>query len=200
MAEDVRELLEIESFAEAHLLGHSMGGKAAMEFALRYLERASSLAVEDIAPKTYPAHHRPIIEGMLSIPAESLTSLAQAEQHLAGFVPEISVRQFLLKNLRRDSFGRFRWRLGLPELLQNLETIASGLKPGRRYEGPALFIAGGRSDYMTAADMTIVRELFPAAQLEVIPDAAHWVHSDARSGFIHLLNAFYDQNKSQPAQ
>ena len=198
MAEDIRELLEIESFAEAHLLGHSMGGKAAMEFALSYPERASSLAVEDIAPKTYPAHHRAIIEGMLSLPVESLSSLAQAEHHLAGFVLEITVRQFLLKNLRRDSLGRFRWRLGLRELLQNLETIAGGLKPGRQYDGPALFVAGGRSDYITAADMPAVRELFPAAHLEVIPEAAHWVHSDAGSCFMHLLNAFYSQ-KQKPS-
>lgn len=194
MVADLDRLMTELALPEAWLLGHSMGGKAAMGFALTYPEKTAGLIVVDIAPVTYTVHHLALIEAMQSLPLEELAGRADAATILeeAG-VEEPGIRQFLLQNLmRRD--GGYAWRLNLEALRRHLDDLASfpARWPHAAYLGPARFLAGARSDYIQPRYYPAIFRLFPAASVQTIDDAGHWVHADQPEAFTEAVRDFME--------
>ncbi|HRT06976.1 MAG TPA: alpha/beta fold hydrolase [Candidatus Paceibacterota bacterium] len=191
MAEDLFELVQAERLSAVRLVGHSMGGKTAMEFALRFPQRVAALVVADIAPKAYPPHHQQILEGLLALDLSRHQTRREVEMALEPWVPEPGVRQFLLKSVTRHSSGHaFAWRMGLQEIAANYERLREAVAGGRTYPGPTLFIRGERSAYLSESDLEPARQLFPAARMEVVPGAGHWLHAEAPEVFYRLVAAF----------
>jgi esterase len=190
MAEDLREFMETHGLARAHFLGHSMGGKTAMEFALGHRELVEKLIIVDIAPKAYPPWHVPIFEALLSLDLSAFRERREIVDALAPAIPELATRQFLLKNLTRDKSCAFQWKLNLPAIYRNYDWLNQGIENGRSFAGPVLFIKGGRSEYIVEQDGELIRRLFPRAEIIAIPESGHWVHADAREAFLKAVLDF----------
>lgn len=180
MAEDLLEFVEDHSLKQPAIIGHSMGGKAAMKFALQHPDKLGKLVVVDISPRAYPVHHDEIIAGLKSIDLENLQNRQQADEQLARYVPEADVRLFLLKNLYRTESGGFGWRVNLKAVDENIERIGGAIESDTPFTNPALFIRGGKSRYIRPEDQyEYIEHLFPNVEIETIPDAGHWVHAEA---------------------
>lgn len=190
MAEDLAEVVEA-SGAPADVLGHSMGGKAAMMLALERPELVRRLVVADIAPVGYDHTQAPLIEAMRAVPLDKVQSRRDAEAVLKPLIPEDAVRAFLLQSLEILPGGGGRWRLNLDALAANMDSIIGFPDvEGRRFDGPALFVRGGASDYVRPEHEPRIRALFPAAEIRTIEGAGHWVHADRPREFIALVDRF----------
>jgi esterase len=193
MAQDVQSFIERQSIREICVLGHSMGGKVAMQLALLYPESVSKLIVADIAPHSYPPRHRKILEGMVSLDLGHFQSRKEIEAALAPAVPNLATRQFLLKNAVRDSSGPFHWRIGLQEIIRNYPRLTQAITSGRSFDKQALFIRGQSSDYLLEDDMVSIRTLFPRARLTTIPGAGHLVHTENLAAFLNAIQDFLQE-------
>ncbi len=192
MADDLREFLEKNWLFRAALVGHSMGGKAVMQFALSHPEMVERLAVIDMAPRKAPGGgHDDIFEALFSIDLASLSSRSEAEAILAAQVPELGVRQFLMKNLTRNAEGGFEWKMNLPVLFRDYPDILAAVE-GEPFAGPTLFVRGGNSNYIADKDWPGILKLFPAARLETVAGAGHWVHADKPTELLGLLRPFLE--------
>lgn len=189
LAEDLHRFLEEQWIYRTHILGHSMGGKTAMQFALDFPDMVDRLVVVDMAPKRYEGGHQEIFAAMLGLDLETINSRQEAEALLANHIPDPGVRLFLLKNLTRGENGGFRWKINLPVLHRAYADILSPVT-GTPFEGPALFVAGERSDYIKPADRPAIESLFPGAQMATVAGAGHWVHADAPDALLELVRAF----------
>lgn len=189
MAGDVLDTLAALGAERAALVGHSMGGKAAMTAALLRPGAVERLVVADIAPVRYPPAFRPYAEAMRAIPLAPGLTRAQADAALAEAVPDKGVRAFLLQNLR---FGeRPSWRIGLEHIAAALPGIEHwDAPPGAAYPGPALFLSGARSDYVRTEHRPAIRALFPHARFVALRDAGHWLHADQPEAFASVVGAF----------
>jgi esterase len=189
MAADVLETLDRLSALPATLLGHSMGGKVAMQTALMDPDATARLIVADIAPVSYPPHHRAIAEAMASLPMSRGMPRAQADAALAEAVPDAGVRAFLLQNLQLGA--KPAWRIGLAEIIASLPVIEAWDPPtDTRYTGPTLFIAGATSDYIRPEHRPGIRTLFPRARFVTLKNTGHWLHAENPSGFVGVVEAF----------
>jgi pimeloyl-ACP methyl ester carboxylesterase len=186
LTEDLAEFIREHSLIQPIVLGHSMGGKAAMNFAVRYPEQLSNLIVVDIVPKPYPVHHDAILEGLKSVPLETLSSRTEADTLLSTFVPEVDVRQFLLKNLARKATGGFEWKINLEAIDRNIEAMGADLIYSGKYDGPSLFIKGKKSHYYAKGDEERIRMIFPAAAFATL-DTGHWVQAEKPEEFANLV-------------
>lgn len=192
LVRDVETLLDELGWEQVGLVGHSLGGKVAMWLALTRPERVSTLVVADIAPVAYPDRFTRLLQALRKLPAARLQSRAQADAHLAETIPDPALRQFLLKNLAAAETG-YRWRVDLDALAANLPAFMSfpvteGLAA---YDGPALFLAGGRSDYVRPEHHGTIARLFPEARVRIFPDAGHWPHVDRPEDFVQALLGFF---------
>jgi len=158
-------------------MGHSLGGKVAMQVALTYPERISCLIAGDIAPVEYPHHHDGIFEGMRAVSQQAVSSRKEADRILADFVEMPEVRLFLLTNLVRDQDKSFIWRINVKGLESGYEDISN--KPnGMPYQGPSLFIRGGLSDYVKEEYFPAIYKLFPKAEIVTLAGTGHWLHAE----------------------
>ncbi|MCH8499345.1 MAG: alpha/beta fold hydrolase [Marinobacter sp.] len=190
MAADVVAYLDARGLDQVALLGHSMGGKTAMEVALAHPARVRHLIVADIAPVTYHPRHDAILEGLSAIDPAQLGSRQEAEARLASYVESAGIRQFLLKNLVRGEDSQFRWRLNLPAIQACYSQLAAGPTAEGPFEGPALFIKGADSKYIQEKHQAEVRRLFPNASLRIIPDTGHFLHAEKPEVFTALCRRF----------
>jgi pimeloyl-ACP methyl ester carboxylesterase len=214
---DMAEMLaaELEDLGEpVTLVGHSMGGKVAMQLALRRPELLRALVVVDIAPAEYPVSggrtddpdeeaspFAAYIEAMRALHLESLTTRGEADQALAAAVPSRMVRSFLLQSLVREGLGTdggWRWRLNLELLERDLQELRGFPEPppGATYDGPVLWIAGAKSSYVLPEDRPAMDALFPATRLVRVKDAGHWVHSEQPEIFLSALRVFLERVES----
>ncbi len=193
MVEDLLAYMDRQSLQAATLLGHSMGGKVAMLLALEAPERVADLIVVDIAPVAAGGDHVPFIRAMLSIELDGLSRREQASEMLSDTVPDAGLRQFLLQNLERDS-GGFRWRLNLPALAQSMPALHDfPFREGKeRFPGPALFVRGEKSDYVTENRFVAIRTHFPAAEIKTVPGAGHWVHAEKPKEFAETVKPYLE--------
>jgi pimeloyl-ACP methyl ester carboxylesterase len=178
MAEDLKAFMERHFIMRSHLLGHSMGGKTVMQFALSQPDMVDKLIVVDMAPKAYPGGHQEIFEALFALKLEGEKSRIAVDKQLAERIPQHSIRQFLLKNLARDKEKGFRLRMNLPVIYQDYEKILAPLQGDDIFDGDALFIRGADSPYVQDEDLSLIRTLFPRAKLETIAGAGHWVHAE----------------------
>lgn len=193
MAADVIALLDRLELGTARLLGHSMGGKVAMELALHHAERVSALLVADIAPIAYSltrGDHENVFAGLLAVEPEQLKSRSEADAVLAEHIDEPGVRQFLLGNLTPLEQGGYRWRFNLEVLNADYRNLREAVQ-GEPYEGPALFVKGAESNYIQDVDWPEIRRLFPAAKLRIIADTGHWLHAERPQIFSRICEDFF---------
>ena len=190
MAEDLKRYCQENGLEKIVLLGHSMGGKTAMEVATKYPTMVSKLIVVDIAPKYYPPHHQDILKALSSLNFAEIETRGQAEEVLSQYIKERGVRLFLMKNLYRKSKSEFGLRINLPILKEKVENVGVGLADGAVYNGDTLFIAGGNSNYIEAMDEPLIKNHFPNAQIKTIEDAGHWVHAENPDDFFATCMAF----------
>ena len=199
MAEDLRELLDAQGIAQARIVGHSMGGKVAMAFALRHPGRTEALAVLDIAPARYHDHFSALVCAALRLDLGAVRSRQDADRQLERFVPSARLRAMLLQNLAwRD--GRLAWRihwlgiggslpqlLGFPAALQRVPSAAD-----------ALFVRGEASDYVLPRHEDAIHALFPRARIEDLADAGHWLHADQPAALVQLLAEWLERPAAAP--
>jgi esterase len=190
MVEDVREFMAAQGLNSAHLLGHSMGGKVAMHFALKNPALVKKLVVIDMAPRAYPPSHETIFKALLALDLDSFRERAEIDKALVLSIPDNATRQFLLKNIKRNDAGAFEWKMNLPAIYKNYADVTGAIESARTFDRPTLFIRGGRSDYIKEGDEVLIRQLFPQAQIKTIPEAGHWVHADASIQLKQMVSDF----------
>lgn len=189
MAADVLETLDAAGLGAVAVIGHSMGGKVAMQLALAAPDRVERLVVADIAPVAYPLHFQAMADAMLALPLTPGLTRAEANAALEATATDPAVRGFLLQNLRFGSPPR--WRIGLAEIAAGLPSIATWAATGT-YEGPVFVLRGEQSDYVLPEHRPLFRALFPAARFATLRGAGHWLHADAPDAFLETVQAFLD--------
>ena len=189
MADDLKEFMDGEKLEKVFLMGHSMGGKTAMNFALKFPEKVEKLIVADIAPRYYPVHHQTILEGLNAIDLKGIQSRKEADDELAKYIPEIGIRQFLLKSLGRDSEG-FVWKINLPVITGKINNVGQALPEGESFDGPTLFLAGANSDYVQQSDLDDINTFFPNNEVEFIANAGHWLHAEQPGAVVEEVRKF----------
>ena len=194
LANDLRDFINDNSIQNPIVLGHSMGGKTAMNFAIANPNLLDRLIIVDIAPKPYPIHHDSIVEGLKAIPIETLKTRNEADEILSQYVPEPDVRQFLLKNLSRKPEGGFTWKINLPVIDKNLELISADIQFPGSYSGQSLFIRGASSRYVKDEDRARIKDLFPNSTL-ITMDTGHWVQAEKPQEFVEVVRNFLANTK-----
>ena len=191
MSEDLLCFLDYHEISNANICGHSLGGKVAMRFSCDHSSRVEKLIIADIAPRVYPAeHHIPTLDALLGLELSSVHSRKDADDRLSELIPNWAFRQFLLTNLVQEE-SRFMWKSNLGFLRQSIEGISSNpLQTGDKFKQPTLFIHGGKSGYLRTEHIPEIRNYFPSALFEVLPNAGHDVHVEDRLGFITAFRGF----------
>lgn len=192
MAADLKEFIEEHHLGKPVIMGHSMGGKVVMSFAASNPDSFEKMIVVDIAPKYYPPHHQKILEGLSAVKIDTIESRKEAEEQLSAYIDDAGVRQFLLKNLKRDDNGQFAWKLNLPVVKEKMENIGMALDIDTEIKKPALFIRGDQSKYVLDEDKEHIRKLFPLAQIITIKDAGHWIHAEQPEALYETVTRFLD--------
>ncbi len=181
MADDLENFLDQQNIPVAHVLGHSMGGKIAMWFALNHPQRINQLIIADISPVSYQHNFDQTIQALKQLPLEQLANRKQADMHLSSEIPELAYRQFLLQNLQLIE-GKFSWRINVEFFYKNANNIVGfpllgSISP---YENAASFIMAGNSNYL---NRPTVYAHFPQAEISVLDGASHWLHVDKADVF-----------------
>ena len=190
MAQDLADFIKQHKIENPHIMGHSMGGKTAMHFAVTHPDLFDKLIVVDIAPKAYPVHHDQILEGLKSIDLDAVKTRSDADKQLSEYVPELGVRQFLLKNLNRDAKKQYSWKINLDVLDKNIEQISEGLEKRLATEKPVLFVGGKNSYYIKEGDYITINNFFPNAKIEMVEGAGHWIHAEKPEEFLSIIEDF----------
>jgi len=192
MVEDVLAVADHLQLDTFDLMGHSMGGKAAIWLALQSPERLNQLIVVDMAPVNYPPRHQAILKAMLDMPLAQFKSRRDADQALAATVSEPFERAFLLKNLTWDEQRQLKWQCNLPEIAKHYLNITAFTDTEQRYHKPALFIGGGQSDYLNDERWAAAQHYFPQAQRVMIAQAGHLPHAQTPDIFIEHVRTALD--------
>lgn len=192
MVDDLCEFFEQHSIKKAHLLGHSMGGKVAMKFAMQHPVKVEKLVVADVAPVQYEDRHSHIFKALLAINLSETKTREAVEMQLRSHLAheDESTIQFLMKGLYRNGENNFAWRFNVVALCDAYQMIADGVG-GEPFSGKTLFIKGQQSNYINAENYSEIQQFFPNNTLEEIAGAGHWVHADAPKEFsekvLHFL-------------
>lgn len=191
MAEDIKEYMSYHHIDKANLIGHSLGGKVVMQFALDNPEQVESLIVADMAPKTYPPHHQGIIKGLTSVNFAQINERKEVDEALKIYIPQLAVRQFLLKNVyRAKDSNRYAFRFNLEALSRDYNTLISNDLPKKIFNGKVLFLGGEKSQYILDEDLPVIKSYFPHAQIDTIKNAGHWLHAENPTEFLAKCLSF----------
>jgi len=201
MVDDLKEFLSDHNIEKAILLGHSMGGKTVMSYAVRYPETVSNLIVVDISPKKYilsgqiseTTNHYKILDTLGKTNVAEFSSREAIQNNLIKELNDQRLVSFLMKNIRRNNEKQFYWALNIDALQQNILSVVDGLEDvftSQVYGFPTLFIRGLKSNYITDDDISFIRKLFPYADIVDVPDAGHWVHAEQHDVFVHAVKTF----------
>lgn len=188
MADDLLELCNTLGLDRIHLLGHSLGGKMAMQFATQYPDKLEKLIVVDMAIRKYPDAYTHIIDAMMAVDLSAMQSRSDVDKALTSKIPHTMVRQFLLMNLV-ESENKLAWRINLAALRANYPNLIQAVCEHTRYEKPSLFIRGERSDYVRDADIAHIQNHFTNAKFSTLA-ANHWVHAEQPQAFIEVVADF----------
>lgn len=183
MVEDLKRYCDSHQLKNIILMGHSMGGKTAMLFAVKYPEMVSKLIVADIAPRFYPVHHEAILEGLSSLDFSTIKSRSGADQQLSHYVSDVGTRQFLLKNLYWREKGQLALRMNLDALKKNVSEVGEALPSYLKFDKNTLFLRGDRSEYIALNDEDIILRHFPKAKIVTIKNSGHWLHAENPNDF-----------------
>ena len=189
MAEDLNQFIIEHEICSAHLIGHSMGGKTVMNFAVKHPEKVSKMIVADIGPKFYPVHHTEIIKALYSIDLSSVKARKEADEQLGKSITNFGIRQFLLKNLQRTEEG-FRWKMNLDVIARNIEEVGKSSNQNDRFDHPTLFLRGDKSDYIKDDDFNLIHSIFSNSKVETVSNAGHWLHAENPAEFYEKVTNF----------
>lgn len=190
MAQDVFEYCQAHKLSSIHIIGHSMGGKVAMTLATTHPELISKLIVADIGPKFYPQHHQLILAGLNAVDFSKKPSRSEAEAILEKFIPDFGTRQFLLKNLYWKEPGQLAFRFNLAAFNENVDQVGQALPDHAQFFKPTLFIRGGNSNYILDPDFDAIKQHFPLATIQTIPETGHWLHAENPTLFYNMVVSF----------
>lgn len=192
MAADLETYIQQHNLDQPVVLGHSMGGKTVMNFAVRNPGMIAAAIIVDIAPKAYPVHHQGFIDAMRSVNFKEATSRKAVEAVLAEQIDSPGIIAFFMKSLYWKTREELAWRFNLDALEANLNMVGEPLEHGY-YDRPTLFVAGGASGYILKEDHDKIYDHFPEAEIKTIEKAGHWVHAEAREEFGAMIQEFLDQ-------
>ncbi len=190
MADDLLEYMDTHKLEKARIIGHSMGGKVAMLFAVYNPERITKLLIADIAPKAYKPHHQNILSALSELDLERIDNRSDAQDAFA--IKDEGTRQFLLKSLYWKEKGKLAWRFNLPIIAKEIENVGEALPNQAVFYGATLFARGGKSNYIEDEDMELILRHFPEASLKTIEGAGHWLHAEKPKEFFEIANAFLE--------
>ena len=192
LVEDLHELITDLGLHKVNLIGHSLGGKTAMQFALTYPDLPDKLVIVDIATRKYAPNpeHKMLIDAMSEVDLSAARSRTDVERQLEGKVRSVKLRQFLLKNLFWKDKETLAWRLDLPVLNGSLPRVLEEIPPGKAFLKPVLLVRGGLSDYATDEDLIGMLKQFPRTSVKTLANAGHWVHADAPGEFYREVHEF----------
>ena len=195
LAADLAEFSQSLGLGTCPWIGHSLGGKAVMELGLTHPELVKGLADLDMAPREGSTRYTGFIHSLRTLDLTKITGRSDAQARLAPLIPDLPTLQFLLKSLVPDTqnTGQWRWRLNLASLEDQYPEIWKGIHPGRSFQGPALFLYGGASDYVSPGDEGDIRRLFPNAKMQAISGAGHWLHAEKPIEVVAALNQWLQQ-------
>ena len=189
MADDLHELILDQGIENPVLLGHSMGGKAALQFNEKYKNLLKKLIVADIGIKSYPMHHDIILKGLKNVNLESISSRKEAAESLSEFVKEFGVQQFLLKNLYWIEKKKLAWRMNLDVIAQNIQEVLTEIKTENNLT-KTLFIRGELSNYILEEDISEIRKALPNSIVSTIKNVGHWLHAENPIEFYKIVTTF----------
>ena len=191
MSEALLALLDTLRLRRVHLLGHSLGGKLAMQFALRHPTRVDRLIVADMAPVAYPARHDQVFAALQAVVAQGCRTRHEADTVMTPQLEDARVRQFLLKSFQTG----VGWRFQLPALIANYPALMDWPSLDGQFLGPVLFLKGGLSDYLLPEHQAVIGRYFPQAKARIIPDAGHWLHAEKPLLFNRLVVDFLSTSR-----
>jgi esterase len=211
LSDDLYEFMLQHHLNNAYIIGHSMGGKTALAFGLKFADMIRKMVVVDISPLGYSntadsrevLTHKRIITALQSFDPAVISRRKEADQLLQRFITPVSIRQFLLKNLKRSPEGKFYWSLNMHALAENMSDIFSGIihednsDPQSIRRFPLLFIKGEYSGYIRKRDEEAIRQYFPWAEIITIPGAGHWVHAEQPAIFIKTIRNFLNKDQQK---
>jgi len=189
MAQDILELIDQLGYQQVDLLGHSMGGKAAMWLALNHAERINHLIVADISPVQYPNRFEDMLLSLGRLDLQHIESRQDADEALSGDIEEKSLRDYLLQNLIRTD-GKWQWRMNLVALTQHMHLITGFPDSSDEYAKPALFLKGEHSAYLADKYLDDLYRFFPLAEIHEIADAGHWLYAEQPNRFMDAIRSF----------
>ncbi len=190
LAHDISHYMEFHNLQKVNLLGHSLGGKAVMQFAIKYPPKVEKLIVVDISPKAYSPHHQGIIKALESVDFNTVTSRQEVEDVLKQYIPETSVIQFLAKNLYWTDDKKLNWRFNLKTLAEKYNDFVSNAIKFGVFTGETLFIAGANSNYILPQDEFQIKQQFPHSKIVKISNAGHWVQAENPTDFNEVVKEF----------
>lgn len=194
MAQALIRWLDAQTMAQVHLVGHSLGGKVAMQVALAQPERVASLVVADIAPVNYQPSHQTVFAALNAVAQAKCESREAAAEVMAQHLKETDVIQFLLTSLRRSQEGVMTWRLDREGLQTAYPDLLAAPVGGHRYDGPTLFIKGGDSNYIQQEHWPDIQSLFSQAEIKVMADCGHWLHAQKPQLFNSTVERFLESH------
>lgn len=193
LAKDIKNLCKILQINKFHLLGHSMGGKIAMEFASQYPDLLSSLIIVDVAPYAYPPHHNDVFEMLRNVDLKQYKTRQEIESEVRKHLKDEGVIQFVMKSIRRNEEELlFEWKFNSTVLDRDYLYLIQFI-PAKGYEGKTLFIGGVQSKYITKETSVHIFDLYPRAELEFVSNAGHWVHADNPEEFYNKVSLFLNE-------
>lgn len=190
LAHDIAHYMDFHHLEKANLLGHSLGGKAVMQFAIKYPIKVEKLIVVDISPKAYPPHHQGILKALESVDFEKVNTRQEVEEVLHQYIPEKSVIQFLAKNLYWKEDKKLDWRFNLKTLSEKYSQFVSNAIKFGVFTGKTLFISGAKSHYILPQDEFLIKQQFPNFTIVKVENAGHWVQAENPKDFTVVVKDF----------
>ena len=190
LVEDVHNYIQHYKLESVHLLGHSMGGKVAMLFAVTYPEFVNKLIVADISPKFYKPHHQQILAGLTAVNFSIYNTRKKVEEVLKMYIPEKEVVQFLLKNVYWRTKDTLGFRFNLQSLTENNSEVGEALPSFTYFDGDTLFLKGERSNYIIAEDIPLITTHFSKSKIITVKNAGHWLHAENPTQFFDEVVSF----------
>lgn len=190
IVDDLKKYCNHHNLNNIRLLGHSMGGKAAMLFAVSYPELVEKLIVADISPKFYPQHHQDILKALSLLNFQEISTRNEAEEVLSKYIQEAGTRQFLLKNLYWVQKSELGLRINLKTLTDKVEEVGVALPEGTSFSKETLFLKGSNSEYIAETDELLIKRHFPKAKIRNVSNAGHWLHAENPNDFYSYVVEF----------
>jgi esterase len=191
MVNDLKNYIDFHKLKNVYIIGHSMGGKVAMQFALTYSNIVDKLVIADIAQKKYPPHHQYILKALSEVDFTIQKSRKEIEKILSSYIAETGVIQFLMKNIYRKEKTELAYRFNLNALINNYNEVISSFNTDEIFTKPILFLKGSNSNYITSDDLITIKRNFSNVAIEEIKDSRHWLHAEQPQEFYTKTMNFY---------